>query len=110
MVISWDPVVELDMSRECDALAEETVEMECSDGLYSPSEWCGVSRGGSSGIDAGTDLCEAALLEDMVNGRMMDHGGDSFKSSASCGSSLRLSHALICFATQGFCVQRSLEK
>lgn len=68
-----------------------------------------MSMRGSSGIDAGTDLCEEAFV-DMVKGRMIDHGGDSFKRSASCGSSFRLSQALICFATQGFCVQRSLEK
>ena len=38
MVISCEPVVELDPSREWEGLADETVEIECSDGLYSPSE------------------------------------------------------------------------
>lgn len=99
----------MEESRECDSL-EDTVETECSDGVSSPSDCGGVSNRGSSGIDAGTDLCVEGAFVDIVKGRMIDHGGDFCISCSSCGSSFRLSHALICFATHGFCVQRSFEK
>jgi len=97
----------LEESRECDGF-EDTVEIECSDGVYSPSEWGGVSTM-CSGIELGTDLCRVSLPE-VVKGRMIDHGGDFSMSRASSGSESRASQALICFATQGFCVQRSFEK
>ena len=84
MVISCDPCVELDPSRECDGF-DDTVEIECSDGLYSPSECVGVSTKVSSGIDSGTDFCEGALV-DMTKGRMIDQGGDWFIRSVSFGS------------------------
>jgi hypothetical protein len=107
-VISWDLCVEPDELRECEDRDDRVATSECSDGVSSPSECAGVSTSDSSWIDSG--MMSVAGLEDMVNGRMTDHGGDCFMRSTRCNSEPCASHSFSLAATQGFWVQRSLEK
>jgi hypothetical protein len=60
----------------------------------------------SSGMDSTWKFCDVFV----ASGRIIDHAGDSLKSSMQSISSLCVSHCSSFFATHGFCVQRNLEK
>ena len=87
--------VVLEVCRECDETLD-TVERETSDGAsLSDAE---LSSRYSSSIDSAGKVCEAFV----ANGRMIDHGGDSFNKSAQSIPLGCTSHSTIFFATHGF--------
>ena len=98
----------LDVCLECEVLLDTSDAIEGSDAT-SLSDCTELSSKHSSGTGTTWKLCE--LCEGFVtSGRIKDHGGDSLIKSMSSGSEDCISHSSNFFATQGFCVHRSLEK
>lgn len=109
MVISWERWDESDVWRECEDWDEMVETSERSDG-FSPSEdelWPWLSSRLSSGIESVMDCWVRVLV---ASGRIMIQGGHSFIKVLSRGVSSDASQSFSFFATQGFCVHRSLEK
>lgn len=109
MVISWERWDESEDWRECDDCDEMVETSERSDAA-SPSEeelWPWLSSRLSSGMESVVDCWVVGLV---ASGRIMIQGGHSFMRFVRRGVSSDASQSFSFFATQGFCVQRSLEK
>lgn len=90
-----DCAVVFETCRECDETLE-TVDREISDGSsLSEAE---LSSRCSSRMDSAWKFCDAFV----ARGRMTDHGGDSFNSSAHSISPGCASHSASFFETHGF--------
>lgn len=104
MVISWERVVEREDWREWDESDIDPASSATS--VSSPSESAGSSTKSSSGIEVGNECWEPRV----VRGRTLNHDEASFIRLVSCGSDVWASHSSNFLTTQGFCVQRNLEK
>lgn len=104
-VISCECAVVLDVCLECEVPLDTVDASEGSDAA-SLSDCVELSSSESSGMDSSWKSCDGFV----TRGRMKDHGGASLIMSTSSGSRDCASHSSSFFATQGFCVHRSLEK
>jgi hypothetical protein len=105
IVISREWVVVLDVCLECCFDIEERVDtLDASPSLS--EEGTELSSRYSSGMDSAFRLIDGLL----TNGKMVDHGGDSFIKSSNMGSEDPECHLCSFCTTHGFWVQRSFEK
>ena len=93
------------MFLECD-LRLDTVDISEGSVRLSLSVCIELSSKSSSGIESTQKFCDDLV----ANGRMDDHGGDSFINAASSGFEDSVSHSSNFFATHAFCVHLNFEK